>query len=239
MTEQSFPQNKTLAPGSMPRLKRAWERSLPDVQAVVKTILDQRPYVPAGESMLVAVSGIDGSGKGYVTAQIVAGLGQQGVHAVSINIDGWLNLPPRRFNPERPAEHFYEHAIRFDEMFEQLVLPLKRNRSVWVEADFAEETASEYRKHTYDFRNVDIIMLEGIYLLKPAFRRYYDWTLWVDCTFETALERALQRGQEGLPPAETIRAYHTIYFPAQEIHFLLDDPRSAAAAILINDLRLA
>ncbi|HEX6383276.1 MAG TPA: uridine kinase [Anaerolineae bacterium] len=163
---------------------------------------------------------------------------QQSVCAIGINIDGWLNLPPKRFSKDRPGEHFYHHAIRFEEMFAQLVLPLKRNRSICVEADFAEETARQYRKHTYDYENVDVIVLEGIYLLKRAFRQYYDWTLWIDCSFETALERALRRGQEGLPPAETIRAYQTIYFPAQEIHFCLDEPRSAADASLANDPRL-
>src|SRR4051794_12114881 len=109
-----------------------------DIEAVVQTILDRRPRSPADESMLIAVSGIDGSGKGYITARILAELQRRGVRAVGINIDGWLNLPHRRFNEERPAEHFYHHAIRFDEMFEQLVLPLKRDRPIRVEADFAE-----------------------------------------------------------------------------------------------------
>ena len=208
------------------------------VQQVAEALLDRRRAVPPGESMLVAVSGIDGSGKGYVTGQLVAELRRRGVHAVAVNIDGWLNLPSRRFGTDRPAEHFYHHAIRFEEMFEQLILPLKRQRSVRVEADFAEETAQDYRRHTYDFRDVDVIVLEGIYLLKRAFRQYYDWTLWVDCSFETALERALGRGQEGLPPDETVRAYRTIYFPAQEVHFRLDGPRAAADAVWVNDPRL-
>lgn len=45
---------------------------------------------------------------------------------------------------------------------------------------------------------------------------------WLDCTFETALERALRRGQEGLRLGETIRAYPAIYCPAQRIHFARD-----------------
>lgn len=208
------------------------------VRTAVSKILEKRARIPSDESMLVAVSGIDGSGKGYITSQIVAGLRYRGVNGVGINIDGWLNLPHKRFSQDRPAEHFYHHAIRFEEMFEQLVLPLRRNRSVYVEMDFAEETATEYRKHIYDFRNVDVIVLEGIYLLKKDFRQHYDWTLWVECSFETALERALKRGQEHLPPEETKRAYHTIYFPAQEVHFHMDAPKSVADFILVNDPRL-
>ncbi len=205
-----------------------------DIHAAAEMILAGRRRIPAHESMLVAVSGIDGSGKGYVTEQTVACI-QKAVHAVAVNVDGWLNLPPRRFHEERPAEHFYRHAIRFDDMFAQLILPLKRQRSIRVEADLAEETATVYHRHVYDFRDVDVIVLEGVYLLKRAFRRYYDLALWVDCSFETALVRALRRGQEGLPPDETIRVYQTIYFSAQYIHFALDNPQSSADVILDND----
>ena len=80
----------------------------------------------------------------------------------------------------------------------------------------------------YEFADVDIILLEGIYLLKLEYRDHYDVSLWIDCSFDTALKRAVARAQEGLSPEETIRAYRTIYFPAQELHFRRDTPREAA-----------
>ncbi len=208
------------------------------MQLLVGKILEARGQIPGQRSLLVAVSGIDGSGKGYVTAKLVAALQARGVRVAGINIDGWLNLPAIRFNPVNPAEHFYLHAIRFDEMFAQLVLPLRDRRSLSVEVDFAEETATAYRRQRYEFAGIDVIVLEGIYLLKRAFHAYYDLSVWLDCSFETALERALARGQEGLPAAETIKAYRTIYFPAQEIHFQRDDPKGAATMIVSNDPRL-
>jgi len=205
---------------------------------LVTAIQVKRSDVPRSRSILVGINGIDGSGKGYVTGRVVSDLLLQGFKAVGINIDGWLNLPRKRFNQTNPAEHFYEHAIRFDEMFENLVLPLKQQRQHRIAADFAEETATEYRKQAYEFEDVDIIILEGIYLLKRAHRGHFDQTLWVDCTFETALERALQRGQEGLSAADTVRAYETVYFPAQRIHFAKDNPRAVADLVIKNDPRL-
>jgi uridine kinase len=101
--------------------------------------------------------------------------------------------------------------------------------------DFAEETAIEYRRQVCAFAEVDVILLEGIYLLKRAFQNYYDLSFWIDCSFETALQRAIARGQEGLRPQATIEAYRSIYFPAQEIHFAQDDPRRAATATINND----
>jgi len=156
-----------------------------------------------------------------------------------IHIDGWLNLPSVRFSEVNAAKNFYEHAIRFDALFATLVLPLKANRYAKVEADFCEETAPVYRRETYSFYDIDVILLEGIYLLKRRFQQLYDLSIWVDCTFATALERAIERGQEGLPPLEVTAAYQTIYFPAQRIHFERDGPRGAASMVLCNDLRIA
>jgi uridine kinase len=198
-------------------------------------IIDARRQVPATRCVLTAVTGIDGSGKGYVTTRVSEALHAKGLRVAAINIDGWLNLPRVRFNSAAPAEHFYRHAIRFDDLFAQLVLPLRDRRSLRLDADYAEETATEYRRHLYDFKNVDVIVLEGIYLLKREFQARYDLSFWIDCRFETALTRALARRQEGLSAEETIRAYRTIYFPAQELHFIRDDPRAAATAIVNND----
>jgi len=208
------------------------------LQTVVDEILDARSSIPSQRSVLTAITGIDGCGKGYVTARIVDALQTKGVRAVAINIDGWLNLPNRRFDASNPAEHFYLHAIRFEEMFAQLILPLRDHRSLRIVADYAEETATEYRRHVYEFEDVDVIALEGIYLLKRAFHAHYDLSIWIECSFDTALERAISRAQEGLPPEETIRAYRTIYFPAQEIHFQRDNPKAGATLIVNNDARL-
>jgi len=206
-----------------------------DLAVVIEKIKETRNSVPKERSALIAISGIDGSGKGYITAQIVARLQAAGLRTAGINVDGWLNLPQKRFNEANPAEHFYLNALRFNAMFEQLIVPLRDRRSVRIEMDYAEETATEYRKQLCDYQDIDVIVLEGIYLLKQEFRPHYDLSVWIECSFGTALKRAIARGQEGLAAEETTRAYETIYFPAQEIHFERDQPKQAADLVFVND----
>ena len=206
-----------------------------EIQPVVERILEARSSIPAQRALLAAISGIDGCGKGYLTARVVAALEARGASVAAINIDGWLNLRDRRFDPSNFAEHFYLHAIRFDEMFDQLVIPLRDRRSVRVATRFTRETASQYERRVYEFNAIDVVVLEGIFLLKRAFRTHYDLSVWIDCSFDTALERAIARAQEGLSPQETLTAYRSIYFPAQEIHYRRDDPRAAATLVVDND----
>src|SRR5262245_3362847 len=92
-----------------------------DVQQIGAEIVRIRSSIAATRAVLTAVSGIDGCGKGYIAAQVVAELEGLGTKAVAINVDGWLNLPRKRFDSTNPAEHFYLHAIRFEEMFGRLV----------------------------------------------------------------------------------------------------------------------
>jgi len=204
------------------------------MEQLVKAIRRVRSNTSRDKAVLVAISGIDASGKGYVTEKLAAALQAEGFNAAVINIDGWLNLPQVRFDPNDLPANFYRNAIRFDEMFEQLVLPLRSSRSIDLVAKFTQETSIEYLEHRYEFEDIDIILLEGIFLFKRELIHHYDLKIWVDCPFETALERAIARSQEGLSPKETIRAYRTIYFPAQRIHLGLDDARSAADILIDN-----
>ncbi|TVU53228.1 MAG: uridine kinase [Arthrospira sp. PLM2.Bin9] len=206
---------------------------------IIDAIAIQRKLLSPQQPVLVAISGIDASGKGYITAQIVKILSQGNLRVASINIDGWLNLPHQRFSQINPAAHFYQYAIRFDQLFSQLVFPLRQLRSVSLEVNYTQETATEYQKHRYKFDNIDIIILEGIFLLKQEFQSYYDLSFWIECSWETALERAIRRSQEGLSQQETVKAYQAIYFPAQKIHWERDKPRQAVTARINNDFRLA
>jgi uridine kinase len=211
----------------------------PAIQPIVDRVLLERIGRAGPSSLLVAVSGIDASGKGYCTRLIVEELIARGIRAVGIGLDPWYHLPEVRFGVESPGQHFYRHGFRFDELFDQLILPLKRSRSIQLDARHVYEHSTDYETYRYDFANVDVIVLEGIFLLQAAFLGHFDLTVWVECSYETALERAIVRGQEGLPPDETTRAFETIYFPAERHHLAVDNPKAAADLILINDPRLA
>ena len=202
---------------------------------VVEAIARKGHAVAPNRAVLVGISGIDGSGKGFVTAKLAKALRATSLNAAVISADDWLNLPNICLNRENYAEHFYKHAIRLEEMFERLILPLRDHGEVDVLADCGDAKATVHRKYRYVFRNVDIVLLEGIFLFKADYRGYFDLKIWVECSFQTALRRAIARCQEGLPPPETQNAFETIYFPAQRIHLNRDDPCRAVDLIFHND----
>ena len=152
--------------------------------------------------------------------------------AVLIHLDAWHTPPEVRFNRDNPAEHFYNHAFRFTQVFERLIEPLRRHRSIHLTVELTRLPEDDRYLYTYDFREVEVVVLEGIFLLRRDLRERYDLAFWVECSFETALARALVRNQEGRSEREIRGDHHTIYFPAQRIHLARDDPKSRLDGIV-------
>jgi uridine kinase len=185
--------------------------------------------------LIVAVSGIDASGKSTIARRAVQALAELGINAAIVSVDHWHNPPEKRFSANNPGESFYRNAFRFDELCQVLIKPLRKLRELQVTIGLTRMPENKLFRHTYDFRGVDVVIVEGIFLLKRELRGYFDMTLWVECSYQTALARALQRNQEAQSGAELLRDYQQIYFAAQEIHREKDAPREHADVVIEND----
>lgn len=186
-------------------------------------------------ALLVALSGIDGSGKGYIARKLEVMLRARGLKVANIGIDPWQNLPNIRISDSNSGPHFYHNAMRFEALFRDLLLPLKQDRNVKITMDYMEQTASQFSPFTYEHSDIDIILVEGIFLFQPSWFHEFDMSIWVDCLETTALKRAIARNQEGVSEEALVAEYHQIYFPAQHYHRHQDNPTQLAEFLFNND----
>jgi uridine kinase len=186
-------------------------------------------------ALLLGISGIDGSGKSRTAARVAAHLQTRG-HAVAlIGLDDWGQPKHVRFGGVDPGVHFYHHGFRWRELFDSLLEPLRVNRSVELRARLVDPVTDLSFEHTYSFAHVDVILLEGILLFTPQRRALFDLRWWIECSFETALQRARRRNQERLPDHELVADYNRIYFRAQRHHLEQDQPLAFIDGVLLND----
>lgn len=206
----------------------------PQLQAAASTIRALADTTRPG-ALLVALSGIDGSGKSTLSRQLASRLEANGVRVAAVGVDPWQNPQSIRFGGDEPGVHFYRHAIRFEELFDRLVRPLVARRSIDLHVRAIRTDRDVYDEFDYRYEDVDVVLLEGIFLLQPRFDVLYDLCLWVDCSFESALRRALSRNVERLPPDRLRADYLTIYHAAQRHHIAVDAPRARADFTIAND----
>jgi uridine kinase len=183
----------------------------------------------------VAISGIDASGKGHVGKLVQEQLEKKGYKVANINTDPWQNPLPVRLQKENPAENVYENIFRWNDFFEQLIFPLQKNKSIYLETEGIHTHSDEYYPLIYDCKDIDIILIEGILLFKKKYLSYYDYRIWIDCSFETGLKRAMKRNAEKLDDERLIHDYQIFYYAAQRLHFERDNPKESADIVFNND----
>ena len=185
--------------------------------------------------LLVAISGVDGSGKSRLAQRLADLLEQDGRRVALIGIDPWQNPQTVRFSATDPGTHFYRHAIRFEELFTRVIDPLITERALHLETSGIRTDRDAWEPLVYRHRDVEIVLIEGIFLFRRDLVRRYDLRIWVECSLETALRRALARNVENRP-LDALRAdYAQIYHAAQRVHLALDNPRAAADLLVDNE----
>lgn len=200
-------------------------------------ILKKHASLGGKSALLVGISGIDASGKGTLAAELKLQLAKSGMHVAKLSVDDWLHPFSAGQIQIGDAFDFYKKGFRYTELFQQLILPLKNKQSVRLQSFKTHLISGRGYPYTWHFVNTNIILLEGIFLFRKNLRDYFDYKIWVDCSYETALSRALKRNQEGLSVDQLKKNYASIYFPAQEIHFAQDRPKSQVDTLIQNDTR--
>lgn len=162
-----------------------------------------------GAAPVVGVSGIDGAGKSWLCGRLGEALVERGLRTVTLGVDNWRTAPGERFRGPEWGRRFYESAYR------------------WDEARAALDLACRPSQH-------DIVLFEGIFALANERRGWFDLTIWVDCPFDVALGRALERNQEGREPEALLDEYERVYWPAQRLHLERDRPHERADWVFNN-----
>ncbi|WP_413700835.1 uridine kinase [Psychromonas sp. KJ10-10] len=154
------------------------------IKSVLRDLHNQKG---SSKAQIIAISGIEGGGKRSLTEKVAQALRLEGISVAIVHADDWEAPEKVRFNVMNSPEEYYLNAYRLDEMVEQLILPLKLFGSVktFVQLD----DVLNPRRVDYNFENIEIILIEGVYLLQSAYLELYDYSIWVKSDFDATFER--------------------------------------------------
>ena len=186
----------------------------------------------------VAIDGVDAAGKTTLADELADRLRALGRPVIRSGIDHFHNPRVVRYakGSESP-EGYYRDSHDLDRVIGVLLRPLGTGGR------------GHYRAALFDHRRdvpVDspeikaepraILLFDGIFLLRPELRPYWDYSIFARAGFEVVLARSLRRDLPiGSDPAKLVQRYRARYLPAQQYYLEECKPESLADLVIDNN----
>jgi len=185
----------------------------------------------------VGIDGPDAAGKTTLAEELVAPLKRYGRPVIRASVDGFHNPASiRHARGLSSPEGFYFDSFNYKMLVESLLAPLGPGGSRCFSTavfDYRTNAAAPIKTHLAEANA--ILLFDGIFLLRPELTAYWDFTVFVDASFEITLARAQERDADYLGSREKVRKrYEQRYIPGQKLYFAECRPRERAQVVIDN-----
>lgn len=110
-----------------------------------------------------------------------------------------------------------------------------RSNGTYTAKIFDYETDSPVNISVSHASSDAILVIDGVFLQRPEFRKYWNYTVLLDITDETAVERGSMRDTERIGDITSARQkYINRYIASQKIYYDECNPRTRASIIIDN-----
>ena len=207
-------------------------------EQVVVAVAELIATMPQDRPVRVAIDGPDAAGKTTLADELRRPIEAAGRPVVRVSIDGFLR--PRRERSEgdaQSADGYYREAFAAEEFVRLVLAPLRVGGDRTI-----RQAAYDYRTDTRTIGEplvveVDaVVLVDGVFLQRPAFRGEWDVVVYVHVSGEATLDRARMRDAELFGSVEeTERRYRDRYLPAQKLYRDEADPIAHAHVLIDNE----
>ena len=189
---------------------------------------------------LVAVDGVDGSGKTSFAARLASAIQNRPV--IVIHADDFLNPAPVRHAKGRASpEGFWEDTYNYSAMRDRLLAPLGPNGDGWYSpASYDAATDRMAQVEPVRAPSDALVVVEGMFLHRDELVSNWDASVFLDVPFiETAARMAVRNGSNPDPEHPTMRRYvggQRLYFdaarPWERATFVVDNSDPTAPKVI-------
>lgn len=188
--------------------------------------------VPRDGAALIAVDGVDGSGKTTFAQALVEHLEGSGQRAVRVSIDSFHRPRADRYRRGRDsAEGFYRDSFDLEAFRTAVVEPVRPGGDLRVTpAVFDHRSDSPVRAEPLDAAGT-VVVVDGVFLQSPALADVWDLAVFLEVPFaETFARMAVRDGC----PADPDHPANARYRDGQLLYLTETDPAARADLVVDN-----
>jgi len=157
---------------------------------------------------------------------------------IRASVDGFHNPARVRYlRGTKSPEGYYRDSFNYEALVKLLLIPLGPDGTLrYCSAVFDHRSDSEIPVSLETADVSAILLFDGVFLLRPELREYWDFTVFVDADFDVTIARAVERDRASFgTPEEASRRYEERYRPGQKLYLEECQPKARAMVVVDNN----
>jgi uridine kinase len=195
-------------------------------------------HIERPHPLRVAIDGVDAAGKTRLAEDLLTPIHACGRSVIRASLDGFHQPAHIRYQRGSTSpEGYYRDSFNYQALIESLLVPLGPGGS------------REYRTAVFGFRTDAavqvplcvaernaVLLFDGVFLLRPELRDYWEFMIFVEAAFAVTLGRAQQRDLALFgTAAEVTKRYEQRYIPGQRLYLEECRPKERATVVVENN----
>ena len=203
---------------------------------VFQYILEQIEKIQKDKPIRIAINGIEGTGKTTFAKGLAEYLNQKNINAIHVSIDGFHNNKEIRYRQGRDsARGYYEDSYDEHIFVEKVLIASQSDTPNYTEATHDLASDQYLDLPPIEISHNTILITDGCHLLKPVYRKHWDYKIYLKTDFNTAEKRGVKRETENLGGQEIAQQkFRDRYHAASQIYREENQPESWADLIVDN-----
>lgn len=203
-------------------------------QLVLEKVRSELPAPAPGGSVLVAVDGVDGSGKSFFADELALLAREAGRTVLRASVDDFHNPREVRYRKGRLSpEGFWLDSYDYERFVNELLLPCKAGAGAMYRRtihDVHTELVNEAELQAVP--DEAMLIVDGIFLHRNELSRYWDFSVWLDVEFENSVARMAER--DGTT-SDHLDERNQRYIQGQRFYISECNPAARASMVIDNN----
>jgi len=205
---------------------------------VFEKIIEKINLKNNNKPMLVCIDGVDTSGKTTFADILAENLElKTNINPVRVSIDRFHNSKDIRMKRGALSpEGFYYDSFNYEKIISLVLEPVKSGKSFIINGIYDYRIESDVSSEKILINNNSVILMDGIFLLRPEIYSYWDLSIFLDINFEEVLKRAIKRDVKLFGSEEAVvKRYKNRYIPGEKIYLSEVKPAEKADIVIDNN----
>lgn len=184
----------------------------------------------------VAVDGRTGAGKTSFAGELAASLRSLGRATLRAGLDDFKRpWRDRHLYDRTSGEGYYRNAQDQDAAVDLLLRPAGPDGSGRVTLCSIDPLTQQDHSHvTVEAPPDAVLVVDGVFALRPAYAPYWDLTIWIEVDAAESLRRGVDRDQDREGREQATRLHAERYAESERIYIAEVDPVATADVVVDN-----